>query len=81
MLSLDRLVQEADELGNGPEVMAAYLDAVPWASRRLAELALQVAPLKLAVEAREYACAIDLPHPHTRYVTRLVNRTLSRLPG
>ena len=83
MLSLDRLVQEAEELDNVPDVLSAYLDAMPWGSpaekRRLAEIALQVAPLKLAVEAREYARVIDLPHPHTRYVTRLVTRSLSRL--
>lgn len=85
MLSLDRLVQEAEELGNVPDVLSAYVDAVPWGSaaekRRLAGIALQVAPLKLAVEAREYARVIDLPDPHTRYVTRLVTRSLSRLPN
>ncbi|MFI6831283.1 hypothetical protein ACIBG5_29565 [Kribbella sp. NPDC050241] len=84
MLSLDRLLQEADELGNVPDVLSAYLDAVPWGSaaerRRLAGIALQVAPLKLAVEAREYAQLLDLPDPHTRYVTRLVTRSLSRIP-
>ncbi|WP_165555446.1 hypothetical protein [Kribbella pittospori] len=79
LLSLDRLVQEADELGNVPEVMAAYLDAVPWGSRRLADIALQVAPLKLAVEAREYARTLGLPHPHTRYTTTLITRSLSRI--
>jgi len=82
MLSLDRLVQEADEMmGNVPEVMAAYLDAVPWGSRRLAEIALQVAPLKLAVEARDYARTLGLPHPHTRYTTTLITRSLSRIPA
>jgi Ser/Thr protein kinase RdoA (MazF antagonist) len=83
MISLDRLRQEADEVGNVPEVMAAYLDVLPWGTaaekRRLADIALQVAPLKLAVEAREYARTIGLPHPHTRYVTTLVTRSLSRL--
>ncbi|TCC50960.1 hypothetical protein E0H75_12480 [Kribbella capetownensis] len=83
MISLDRLRQEADEVGNVPEVLAAYLDALPWGTaaekRHLADIALQVAPLKLAVEAREYARIIGLPHPHTRYVTTLVTRSLSRL--
>jgi len=81
LLSLDRLLQEADEMGNTPEVLTAYLDAVPWDQRHLTEVALQLAPLKLAVEAREYARVLRLPHPHTRYTTRLITRTLARLRG
>lgn len=85
LLSLDRLVQEAEEMGNGPEVMAAYLGALTWGNldekRRLAGIALQVAPLKLAIEAREYARTLGRPEPHTRYTAVLVNRSLSRIHG
>lgn len=81
LLSLDRLVQEGDETGNTPEVLTAYLDAVSWGQGHLAEVALQIAPLKLAIEAREYARARQLPHPHTKYTTTLITRSLSRLRG
>ncbi|WP_329003624.1 hypothetical protein OHA18_09910 [Kribbella sp. NBC_00709] len=81
LLSLDRLLQEGDEAGNPAEVLAAYLNAVPWGRRRLAEVALQLAPLKLAIEARDYARTLQLPHLHTRYTTTLLTRSLSRLRG
>jgi Ser/Thr protein kinase RdoA (MazF antagonist) len=81
MLSLYRLRHEADEMGNTAEVDTAYLDALPWGTdaekRRLAELVMLVAPLKLAIEARDYARALDLPTPHTKHTTTHVTSTLS----
>lgn len=85
LLSLYRLLHDADAAGNTAEVKAAYLDALPWGTsrekHRLAECVRQLAPLKLTIELREYARALDLPTPHTKLTTMHVRSTLAASSG
>ena len=61
----------------------AYLDALfggrSPGTRRLLDLATIVAPLKLAVEARALARALNFPHPHINLTVRLLAESLNEL--
>ena len=69
LFSLPRLLADAEDEQTRTNMIDAYLDAffsgqTP-GTRRLLDLATIVAPLKLAIEARTFARALALPHPHT----------------
>ena len=74
--SLDRLLGHAEEVDAVADVRAAYIDALPWRTRREREhafdLARRLAPLKLAVEARAFARGLGWSDPHTAYTTQLI---------
>jgi aminoglycoside phosphotransferase (APT) family kinase protein len=82
--SLHRLLREADLANLTDPVRRAYVDSLrPWgdatAVNRWIDVALILAPLKLATEARTFARTLGLDHPHTNYTTRLITDSLQNL--
>jgi thiamine kinase-like enzyme len=75
MMSLHRLLADAAEADRVDAVKAAYL--APWRdlpdAARALDLALRLAPLKLAAEARSYARGLGWDHPHARLTARLLS--------
>ena len=74
MMSLYRLLADAAEVGTVDAVRAAYLQA--WRHLRQPEraldLALRIAPLKLATEARSYARGLGMDQPHKAHTARML---------
>jgi hypothetical protein len=85
LFSLHRLLADAGDALTTASMIDAYLDALfagrSPGSRRLLDLAMILAPLKLAVEARAFVRGLDLPHPHTRRTAELVAESLGELRG
>lgn len=80
LFSLHRLLADTDDRCLQERIADAYLNELfggpTPGTRRLLDLAMIVAPLKLAVEARAFARALDFPHPHTGLTTRLLTEAL-----
>lgn len=83
LFSLPRLLADTDDAATKADMIGAYLDALfdgrSPGTRRLLDLAMIVAPLKLAVEARAFARALNFPHPHTNLTARLLTESLTEL--
>ncbi len=83
LFSLPRLLADADDEVTRDRMIDAYLDALfgggSPGTRRLLDLATIVAPLKLAVEARAFARALNFPHPHINLTARLLAESLNEL--
>lgn len=83
LFSLPRLLADADDHHTRPAMIDAYLDALfggqTPGTRRLLDLAMIVAPLQRAVEARAFARALHLPHPHTNLTRRYLTESLDHL--
>jgi hypothetical protein len=83
LFSLPRLLADADETSTRAAMIDSYLDALfggrSRGTRRLLDLAMIVAPLKLAVEARAFARVLGFPHPHTNLTARLLTESLTEL--
>ena len=78
LFSLDRLLSDARELSAVEAVTSAYLDTFDTCESEQVERAMRLVPLKLAHEFRSYARALDLPSPHTRLTTLLLELTKRR---
>lgn len=83
MMSLYRLLADAEEAGCVDAVKAAYLR--PWqdltGAARVLDLALRLAPLKLTVEMRAYARGLGWDHPHQRQTARLLSAARDGIDG
>jgi hypothetical protein len=82
--SLHRLLKDAEAAHIMHPVLRAYVDSVRvWGDaktlRRWTELALALAPLKLANEARAFARALDMQNPHSQYTASLISNSPNRL--
>lgn len=82
--SLHRLLRDAELVHLTGPVRRAYVDSLQaWGDERTLdrwiELALALAPLKLAGEARSFARALGLQQPHSKYTTRLITDCLQKL--
>ncbi|HEY69410.1 MAG TPA: phosphotransferase [Anaerolineae bacterium] len=78
LFSLDRLLNEAHEFSAVETVVAAYLDTFCACRSDQVERAMRLVPLKLALENRAYARALDWPNPHTRLTTLLLELAQKR---
>jgi len=78
LFSLDRLLSDARELSAVEAVAGAYLDTFSACESEQLNRAMRLVPLKLAHEFRAYARALDLPNPHTRLTTLLLELTKMR---
>lgn len=79
LFSIDRLLSDAHELAAVDVIASAYLEAFGAADKEQLDHAMRLVPLKLAIEFRAYARALDLPNPHTRLTTLLLELTKKRL--
>ena len=83
LFTLPRLLADADSETTRAAMIDAYLDALfggrSRGTRRLLDLAMIVTPLKLAIEARDFARKLDFPHPHTNLTEQYVTESLTRL--
>jgi hypothetical protein len=83
LFTLPRLLADTDNDTIRAAMIDAYLDALfggrSTGTRRLLDLAMIVAPLKLAIEARDFARKLDFPHPHTNLTERYVIEALTKL--
>ena len=79
LFSIDRLLSDAQELSAVEAVASAYLDAFDAVDKEQLNRAMRLVPLKLAHEFRAYARGLDLPNPHTRLTTLLLELTKLRL--
>lgn len=78
LFSLDRLLSDARELSAVDDVSSAYLDVFDTVDKEQLDRAMRLVPLKLTHEFRAYARALDLPNPHTRLTTLLLELTKMR---
>ena len=78
LFSLDRLLNDAHELAAVETVRDVYLDTLRAGGPEQLERAMRLVPLKLAHEFRAYARNLDLPTPHTRLTTLLLELTQRR---
>jgi aminoglycoside phosphotransferase (APT) family kinase protein len=72
LLSLDRILDEANEISAVESVRDAYLDTLRVGGLEQVERAMRLVPLKRALENRAYARALGWPRPHTFLTTRLL---------
>lgn len=83
LFSLPRLLADADDPATRADMIDAYLEALfdgrSPGTRRLLDLAMVVTPVKLAVEARAFARALNFPNPHTNLTARLLTESLTEL--
>ena len=81
-LSFDRLLLDTRTADAAAAATDHYLDALPWRSRPEREQALRralaLAPLKLAIEARQWARLMGRATPHTAFTSQLLRRALDR---
>jgi aminoglycoside phosphotransferase (APT) family kinase protein len=81
LFSLDRLLSDARELNCVEAVRSSYLEAFGEAEAEQLRRAMRLVPLKLAYEFRAYARALNLPTPHSRLTTLLLELAKKRRAG